>query len=35
MGDLEPWMDEAFVKQVFMGLGEPVRVKMIRDKATG
>ncbi|KAI9366865.1 hypothetical protein DFJ73DRAFT_6181 [Zopfochytrium polystomum] len=35
MGDLEPWMDENFIKQLWYSLGENVTVKMIRDKATG
>eukprot|EP00158_Paraphelidium_tribonemae_P008166 Partr_v1_DN28499_c2_g1_i1_m42122 putative tRNA selenocysteine 1 associated protein 1 len=35
MGDLDPWMDESFVKQVWMSFGEHVNVKMIRDKFSG
>lgn len=35
MGDLEAWMDENFVRQIWLGLGEQVVVKMIRDKFTG
>ncbi|KAI9330344.1 hypothetical protein DFJ73DRAFT_90240 [Zopfochytrium polystomum] len=35
MGDLEPWMDENFIKQLWYSMGENVTVKMIRDKATG
>lgn len=34
-GDLEPWMDELYVKQLWFSLGEDVQVKMIRDKYTG
>ncbi|KAJ3071864.1 hypothetical protein HK102_006355 [Quaeritorhiza haematococci] len=35
MGDLEPWMDENYIKQLWYSLGENVNVKMIRDKFTG
>ncbi|TPX70911.1 hypothetical protein SpCBS45565_g01390 [Spizellomyces sp. 'palustris'] len=35
MGDLEPWMDENYIRQLWMSLGETVNVKMIRDKITG
>jgi hypothetical protein len=35
MGDLDPWMDENFIKQVWYGMGEQVNVKLIRDKFTG
>ncbi|MCJ1311073.1 hypothetical protein MMC25_004743 [Agyrium rufum] len=35
MGELEPWIDENFVKQVWFNLGENVSVKMIRDKFSG
>jgi RNA recognition motif-containing protein len=35
MGDLEPWVDESFVRALWFGLGETVNVKMIRDKFTG
>ncbi|BFZ53261.1 hypothetical protein PYCC9005_000284 [Savitreella phatthalungensis] len=35
MGELEPWIDEGFVRQVWFNLGEQVNVKMIRDKYTG
>ncbi|KAI3642298.1 hypothetical protein MP228_011853 [Amoeboaphelidium protococcarum] len=35
MGDLEPWMDENFVKSSWAHYGEHVNVKMIRDKFTG
>ncbi|KAJ3146224.1 hypothetical protein HDU89_006365 [Geranomyces variabilis] len=32
MGDLEPWMDENYIRQLWMSMGEVVNVKMIRDK---
>lgn len=35
MGELEPWIDEGFVRQVWFNLGEQVNVKMIRDKFSG
>jgi len=35
MGELEPWIDESFVRSVWFGLGEQVNVKMIRDKFSG
>ncbi|KAI9258792.1 hypothetical protein BDA99DRAFT_101452 [Phascolomyces articulosus] len=35
MGDLEPWMDENYIRQVWLTLGESVVVKLIRDKRTG
>ncbi|KAF5394944.1 hypothetical protein EG68_06227 [Paragonimus skrjabini miyazakii] len=36
MGDLEPYMDEVFIKRSFENLGETVvSVKVIRNKATG
>jgi len=36
MGELEPWMDENFIKGVFMtATGEAVNVKVIRDKTSG
>ena len=31
MGDLEPWMDEQFITQLWYNLGENVIVKIIRD----
>lgn len=34
MGDLDPWMDETSIKQVWALLGENVVVKLIRDKRT-
>lgn len=36
MGELEPWMDENFIKGVFLSAsGEAVNVKVIRDKNSG
>ena len=35
MGELEPWIDENFVRSVWYNLGEQVNVKMIRDKFSG
>lgn len=35
MGELEPWVDENFVRSVWFGMGEQVNVKMIRDKFSG
>ncbi len=35
MGDLDPWMDEQYVKQVWANYGEQVNVKIIRDRFTG
>lgn len=36
MGELEPWMDENFIKGVFLSTsGETVNVKVIRDKNSG
>ncbi|KAM5388042.1 hypothetical protein ACJA88_001302 [Fusarium oxysporum] len=36
MGELEPWMDENFIKGVFMSAAhETVNVKVIRDKNSG
>lgn len=35
MGELEPWMDENFIRTVWYNLGESVNVKMIRDKFSG
>jgi RNA recognition motif-containing protein len=36
MGELEPWMDENFIKGVFMSTtAEQVNVKVIRDKNSG
>lgn len=35
MGELEPWIDETFVRTVWYNMGEQVNVKMIRDKFSG
>ncbi|KAF2666829.1 RNA-binding domain-containing protein [Microthyrium microscopicum] len=35
MGELEPWIDENFIRSLWYGMGETVNVKMIRDKFTG
>jgi RNA recognition motif-containing protein len=36
MGELEPWMDESFIKGVFLSAAaETVNVKVIRDKNSG
>ena len=36
MGEMEGWMDENFVKNVFSTvLGESVQVKVIRDRNSG
>lgn len=36
MGDLDTWMDEAFVKTLFSNsTGDPVNVKIIRDRNSG
>lgn len=35
MGELEPWIDENFIRSLWFGMGETVNVKMIRDKFTG
>ncbi|KAI8097149.1 uncharacterized protein BX664DRAFT_364187 [Halteromyces radiatus] len=35
MGDLEPWMDEQFIRQLWISKGENVVVKLIRDKRNG
>lgn len=36
MGELEPWMDENFIKGVFLSsAAESVNVKVIRDKNSG
>jgi hypothetical protein len=35
MGELEPWVDEQFVRNIWYGMGEQVNVKMIRDKFSG
>ncbi|KAJ2859986.1 hypothetical protein GGH94_005786 [Coemansia aciculifera] len=35
MGDIEPWMDEDYIRIVWERLGEAVAVKIIRDRLTG
>jgi hypothetical protein len=35
MGELEPWIDENFVRSIWYNMGEQVNVKMIRDKFSG
>ncbi|RKO94327.1 hypothetical protein BDK51DRAFT_21912 [Blyttiomyces helicus] len=35
MGDLEPWMDENYIKHLWYSMGETVNLKMIRDKYSG
>ncbi|KAJ2816065.1 hypothetical protein IWW50_006628, partial [Coemansia erecta] len=35
MGDIEPWMDEDCIRQIWAHMGELVSVKMIRDRLTG
>ncbi|TPX41134.1 hypothetical protein SeLEV6574_g06236 [Synchytrium endobioticum] len=35
MGNLEPYMDEGWIKSLWYSMGENVNVKMIRDKFTG
>ncbi|KAJ1957076.1 hypothetical protein IWQ62_005170, partial [Dispira parvispora] len=35
MGDVEPWMDQAYLRQVWYNLGEQVNVKVIYNRATG
>ncbi|KAJ3341448.1 hypothetical protein HDU93_004849 [Gonapodya sp. JEL0774] len=35
MGELEPWMDENFLRNAWYSLGENVQIKMIRDKFNG
>lgn len=35
MGELEPWIDENFVRSLWFQMGEQVSVKMIRDKFSG
>jgi len=35
MGELEPWIDENFVRTLWFGMGHSVNVKMIRDKFSG
>ncbi|KAJ2846900.1 hypothetical protein GGI22_006127, partial [Coemansia erecta] len=35
MGDIEPWMDDERICQIWAHVGESVTVKMIRDRLTG
>ncbi|KAI8322804.1 RNA-binding domain-containing protein, partial [Martensiomyces pterosporus] len=35
MGDIDPWMDDECIRQVWACVGENVAVKMIRDRLTG
>ncbi|KAJ2306918.1 hypothetical protein IWW54_004573 [Coemansia sp. RSA 2705] len=35
MGDIEPWMDEECIRQIWVHMGELVSVKTIRDRLTG
>ena len=35
IGDLAPWMDEAFLFNLFVGTNQLVSVKLIRNRATG
>jgi hypothetical protein len=35
MGELEPWVDESYIKNLWYTMGEQVNVKMIRDKFSG
>ncbi|KAK9446686.1 RNA-binding domain-containing protein [Limtongia smithiae] len=35
MGELEPWIDENFIRHLWSNYGEAVNVKMIRDKFSG
>lgn len=35
MGELEPWMDENFIRTTWLSMGEVTSVKMIRDKFSG
>jgi hypothetical protein len=35
MGELEPWIDENFIRNLWFQMGEQVNVKMIRDKFSG
>jgi hypothetical protein len=35
MGELEPWMDETYLRQLWLSLGEQVSIKLVRNKATG
>lgn len=35
MGELEPWIDENFIRNLWYQMQEQVSVKMIRDKFSG
>jgi hypothetical protein len=35
MGELESWMDEQYIQQLWFNLNKKVLVKVIRDKNTG
>ena len=35
MGDLEAWMDESYLKNLWFQYGETITAKIIRDKNTG
>jgi hypothetical protein len=36
MGEMEGWMDETFIKNIFSSIiGEDVQVKVIRDRNSG
>ncbi|XP_074330508.1 polyadenylate-binding protein RBP47-like isoform X2 [Apium graveolens] len=35
IGDLQGWMDEAYLQSCFAASGEPISVKLIRNKQTG
>src|SRR5262245_46547189 len=35
MGELEPWIEETYVRNIWYNMGEQVNVKMIRDKFSG
>lgn len=35
MGELEPWIDENYIRNIWHQMGEQVNVKMIRDKFSG
>ncbi|KAJ2155895.1 hypothetical protein GGF46_005533 [Coemansia sp. RSA 552] len=35
MGDIEPWMDDECIRQIWARVGEMVTAKMIRDRLTG
>jgi len=35
MGELEHWMDETYLRQLWLSYGEQVSIKLVRNKATG